>query len=152
MTLCGDNQGARNNKSLIMEKKNAFMKMWECRDLRPITEYLHMKIVRDRIQKKLIIDQIDYTKKVVECFGQQNAKPTYTPLPVGYQPKANQEVAKAEQRSYYQSIIGSLLFLALGTRPDIVHGVIMMSQFMVNPSEEHINRLLHIVCYILIQI
>ena len=76
-----------------MEKKNAFMKMWECRDLGPISEYLCMRIVRDRIQKKLIIDQIDYTKKVVECFGQQNAKPTYTPLPVGYQPKANEGVA-----------------------------------------------------------
>ena len=93
-----------NNKSLIMEKKNAFMNMWECRDLGPITEYLRMKIVRDRIQKKLIIDQIDYAKKVVERFGQPNAKLTYTPLPVGYQPKANQGVAKAEQRSYYQSI------------------------------------------------
>ena len=69
-----------NSKSLIMEKKNAFMKIWECRDLGPISEYLCMKIVRDRIQKKLIIDQIDYAKKVVDHFGQQNAKPTYTPL------------------------------------------------------------------------
>ena len=96
----------------------------------------------------MIIDQIDYAKKVVECFGQQNAKPTYTPLPVGYQPKANEGVAKPEQRSYYQSVIGSLLFLALGTQPDIVHAVIMMSQFMVNPSTDHINRSLHIVCYV----
>ena len=74
-----------------------------------------MKIVRNRKEKKLIIDQIDYAKKVVEHFGQENSKPTYTPLPVGYQPKANEGVAKPEQRSYYQSIIGLLLFLALGT-------------------------------------
>jgi hypothetical protein len=96
----------------------------------------------------LIIDQIDYAKKVVEHFGQQNAKPTYVLLPVGYQPKANEGIAKPEQRSYYQSIIGSLLYLALGTRPDIVHAVIMMSQFMVNPSEDHINKSLHIVHYV----
>jgi hypothetical protein len=85
----------------------------------------------------------NYAKKVVEHFGQQNAKPTYVPLPVGYQPKANEGTAKPEQRSYYQSIIGSLLYLALGTRPDIVHAVIMMSQFMVNPSEDHINKFTH---------
>jgi hypothetical protein len=133
---------------LLKEKKTAFMKMWECRDLGPISEYLSMKIVRDRNNKKLIIDQIDYAKKVVERFGQQNAKPTYVPLPVGYQPKANEGTAKPEQRSYYQSIIGSLLYLALGTRPDIVHAVIMMSQFMVNPSEDHINKSLHIVRYV----
>jgi hypothetical protein len=104
-----------NNMLLLKEKKTAFMKMWECRDLGPISEYLRMKIVRDRNNKKLIIDQIDYAKKVVEHFGQQNAKPTYIPLPVGYQPKVNEGIAKPEQRSYYQSIIGSLLYLALGT-------------------------------------
>jgi hypothetical protein len=93
-------------------------------------------------------DQINYAKKVVERFGQQNAKPTYVPLPVGYQPKANEGTAKPEQRSYYQSIIGSLLYLAPGTQPDIVHAVIMMSQFMVNPSEDHINKSLHIVRYV----
>src|SRR5258707_7827814 len=65
------------------------MKMWECRDLGQISEYLWMKIIRDKKQKKLIIDQIDYAKKIVEHFGQQNAKPTHTPLPVGYIPKAN---------------------------------------------------------------
>ena len=85
-----------NNMLLLKEKKNAFMKMWECRDLGPISEYLCMKIVRDRSSKKLIIDQIDYAKKVVEHFGQQNTKPTYVPLPVGYQPKANEGTTKPD--------------------------------------------------------
>ena len=41
-----------------------------------------------------------------------------------------------------------MLYLALGTQLDIVHAVIMMSQFMVNPSEDYINKGLHIVCYV----
>jgi hypothetical protein len=45
-----------------------------------------------------------------------------------------------EQINKFQSIIGSLLYLTLGTRPDIAYAVILMSQFMVNPSEEHINK------------
>ena len=139
-----------NNKKLLFQKKAEFMKKWECRDLGPITEYLRMKIVRDRTKKELIIDQIDYARKVVERFGQQDARPTYTPLPVGYNPKAQpKEIqAKPEQRSFYQSIIGSLLFLAIGTRADIAHATILMSQFMVNPSEEHIKNALHIVRYV----
>src|SRR5258708_17750649 len=47
-----------NNKTLLMEKKNAFMKKWECRDLGHISEYLKMQIVRDRKKKKLVVDQI----------------------------------------------------------------------------------------------
>ena len=64
-----------NNETLIKEKKTASMKKWECRDLGPISEYLQMDIRRYRKNRKLIIN---YAKKVVECFGQQNAKPTYS--------------------------------------------------------------------------
>ena len=96
----------------------------------------------------IIIDQIEYAKKIVNQFGQENAKPARTPLPAGYIPKPNDKQATSEQRSYYQSIIGSLLYLTLGTRPDIAHAVIMMSQFMVNPSEEHIQRALYIIKYV----
>ena len=96
----------------------------------------------------IVLDQIDYAKKVVERFGQSNAKPCRTPLPAGYVPAEFKGMATSTQRSYYQSIIGSLLYLCLGTRFDITNAVILMSQFMVNPSEEHINKSLYIIKYI----
>jgi hypothetical protein len=107
-----------------------------------------MKIVRDRHKKTLTIDQIDYANKIVKRFGQENCKPVTTPLPGGYKPQSFKGVATAQNRSKYQSIIGSLLYLTLGTRPDIAYAVILMSQFMTNPSEEHINKALHIVKYV----
>ena len=121
-----------NDYKLLMNAKSKFMKIWECRDMGSATEYLGMKIFRDRKRKLIIIDQIEYAKKIVNHFGQENAKPARTPLPAGYIPKPNDKQATSEQRSYYQSIIGSLLYLTLGTRPDIAHAVIMMLQFMVN--------------------
>ena len=38
------------------------------------------------IVTKLDFNKIDYAKKIVERFGQQNCKPTRTPLPAGYKP------------------------------------------------------------------
>ena len=137
-----------NNWKLLMNKKKQFMKLWECRDLGPVSEYLGMKIVRDRNRKLITIDQIDYASKVVHCFGQENCKPVTTPLPGGYKPQHCETEATSEQRSQYQSIIGSLLYLTLGTRPDIAYAVILMSQFMTNPSEEHIKKALYIVKYV----
>ena len=137
-----------NDYKLLMNAKSKFMKIWECRDMGSATEYLGMKIFQDRKRKLIIIDQIEYAKKIVNRFGQENAKPARTPLPAGYIPKPNDKQATSEQRSYYQSIIGSLLYLTLGTRPDIAHAVIMMSQFMVNPSEEHIQKALYIIKYV----
>jgi hypothetical protein len=36
----------------------------------------------------------------------------------------------------------------LGTRPDIAFVVIKMSQFSSNPTEEHLQKALYIVCYL----
>jgi len=138
------------NSKLLMNKKNAFMKKWECRDLGPISEYLGMKILRDRKSKILKIDQIDYAKKIVKRFGQENCHDVTTPLPGGYKPQSQSPDQRAtpEQLNYYQSIIGSLLYLTLGTRPDIAYAVILMSQFMSNPSEDHIKKAIHIIKYV----
>jgi hypothetical protein len=137
-----------NNRKLLMDKKKQFMLKWECRDLGPVSEYLGMKIVRDRHKKQITIDQIEYANKIVKRFGQENCKPVTTPLPGGYKPQSFDGEATSEQRSQFQSIIGSLLYLTLGTRPDIAYAVILMSQFMVNPSEEHIQKSLYIIKYV----
>ena len=128
--------------------KKSFMKLWDCRDLGPVKEYLGMKIVRDRKNRCLYIDQNAYALKVVNRFGMRNTKSTRVVLPTGYSQEANEGQCTPEQRTYYQSIIGSLLYLALGTRPDITYAVIMMSQFSANPSETHITKALHIVRYV----
>jgi hypothetical protein len=51
-------------------------------------------------------------------------------------------------RSKYQSVIGSLLYIMLGTRPDIAFAVIKMSQFCANPTAEHLQKALYIVRYL----
>ena len=43
----------------------------------------------------------------------------------------------AAEITRYQSIIGSLLYLMIGTRPDISYAVTHLSQFSTNPSEDH---------------
>ncbi len=136
------------NSSEISKVKNGFMKMWECKDLGKVKEYLGMKIEYNKNLGTLIINQEAYAKKVVARFGLENSKPTRTPLPTGYNPTAATLPCSKEQRHDYQMIIGSLLYLALGTRPDITYPVILMSQFCANPNQEHIQKALYIVKYV----
>ena len=49
--------------------------------------------------------------------------------------------------SWYQSVIGSLLYIMLGTWPDITYSIIKMLQFSANPTKEHLQKALYIVCY-----
>ena len=89
---------------------------------------------------KIYLDQVVYLEKVLECFGMQNVKATKVPLVEGYNPSENKGEIDPKIRADYQSIIGLLLYLMLGTCPDICHAVTKLSQFTANPSQEHLDR------------
>ena len=120
------------NKVAVKQVKKTFMDIWECRDLGEAREFLRMKIWRE--VKKIFLDQADYLKTVVERFGMSNARGATTPLPAGYVPVESKDQCTPEFRKTYQSIIGSLLYIMLGTRPDITYAVTKLAQFVANPS------------------
>ena len=135
-----------NNKKFLNEIKALFMKKWECRDLGEVKEFLRMRV--ERHGQTIKLDQRDYLKKVLERFSMINAKPAPTPLPTGQNPKAATDKALSKLLSDYQSIIGSLLYLMIGTRPDIAFAVTKLAQFATNPSQEHFDRAKYICHYL----
>ena len=52
-----------------------------------------------------------------------DAKAAQTPLPTSYKTEPFDGTATTALRSQYQSVIGSLLYLMLGTRPDLAFAV-----------------------------
>ena len=98
---------------------------------------------------KIHLDQCAYLEKVLQCCGMQNAHPVSTPLPAGYKPVPNTGMVDPALRSKYQMVIGSLLYLMLGTRPDICYAVTLLVQFAANPSQDHLNRALYICHYLI---
>ena len=65
------------------------------------------------------IDQVDYLHKVLQQFNLLNAKASPTPLPEGYQTCPNNGPADPDIRSKFRQVIGSPLYIMIGTRPDI---------------------------------
>ena len=106
---------------------------------------LRMRITRNG--KDIRLDQRDYLDKVLERFSMTNAKSAPTPLPSNWVPQLNKEKASPELLRNYQSIIGSLLYLMIGTRPDIAFAVTKLAQFSANPSQEHFERAKYICRY-----
>ena len=137
------------NCSYLRLKKAEFMKKWKSGDLGEAKEYLGMRITRDRVKKTLKLDQIAYADKVIKRFKLDNAKIAHTLLPSGYNPLPNLTQSTSNFCSRYQSIIRSLLYIILGTHPDIAQAVIKMSQFSSNPLEDHLQKALYIVRYLL---
>ena len=109
------------NKDAINRKKALFMAKWECQDLGDVTEFLHMQVKRNGLD--VIINQVDYLKKVLDRFQMTNTKAALTPLSSNWDLRENQGKATAAEITCYQSIIGILLYLMIGTHPDISYTV-----------------------------
>ena len=97
----------------------------------------------------IYLDQVDYLDKVLKHFGMESTKPAATPLPTGWQPTENKEPDPKCQVLYQSFIaIGSLLYIMLGTRPDICYTVAKLAQFASNPSQEHLEKAKYICHYL----
>jgi hypothetical protein len=108
-----------------------------------------MRITRNCIKRTLKLDQISYMEKVIKCFKLDNARVAQTPLSSSYNPLPNSTQSTSDLCNHYQSMIGSLLYIMLGTHPGIALAVIKMSQFSSNTMEDHLQKALYIMHYLI---
>jgi Reverse transcriptase (RNA-dependent DNA polymerase) len=133
-------------KHLVNNYKECFMHTWECHNLGETKEFLKMRITC--LKGVITLDQKDYLMTVLKHFKVYNVKEASTPLPSGYNPVPNKLSVNKKLHTKYQQVIGSLLYLMLGIRPDIAFAVMKMAQFAANPSEEHLTKALYICKYL----
>lgn len=67
----------------------------------------------------------------------ENCKPANTPLPPGAIFTKSNEDDRFEDTTDYRAAIGSLMFAAVTTRPDIAYATNLHSQFNGAPSQNH---------------
>eukprot|EP00954_Amorphochlora_amoebiformis_P005838 460476-Amorphochlora_amoeboformis.AAC.1 len=115
--------------------------------------FLGMQIIRDRKNKKLKLSQERYLKDVLNRFDMADAKPVKTPYNVSLKfTHSCNELTKEEQHYMsdkpYASVIGSLMYSAISTRPDISATVGVLSRYLSKPRPEHWKAAKHLLRYI----
>ena len=60
----------------------------------------------------------------------------------------SKEPVALDTKTYYQQIIGTLIYAAIGTRPDIAFVATRLSRFNNNPTEEHIKYTRYVLRYL----
>src|SRR6266702_53481 len=119
-------------------------------DMGEIQSYLSVNITRDHANCTMEINQTDYIQQVVEMFGMRDANPVYTPLPAGMEAHLvkYKDQASTSEIKKYQQIIGSLLYVQIRSRPDILFAVACLSQFTSNPSWQHLHLAKYVLAYL----
>ena len=141
------------SKSDINSVITQLEKHFKLRRLGPIDFLLGVKVERDRPNKTIHLSQKQYTLDMLARYNFSGCTPVSTPLNPGTAlseaqcPSTPEEVE--EMRSIpYISAVGSLLYLAIATRPDIAYAVGLLARFNTRPGKAHWAAVKHLFRYL----
>jgi hypothetical protein len=134
------------DRAQMIQFKEALMQTYAMREIGDVQWFLGIRILRDRDQRRLWLSQDSYIDKIVKRFGLETRKTPDTPMTEPLQ--KNEGIATAQQIHEYQQKVGSLLYAAIITRPDIALTAAKLSEFVQNPSRQHIDAVDRAICYL----
>jgi len=129
------------------EIKRLLQAKYKMCDLGAVKRFLGIEIEREE-DGSISICQRTYIDTILKRFGQQDAKSAKTPLDHQVDLANTNCEDKLANRKEYLSIVGSLMYAALGTRPDIAFSVTALSRYNVQPLEMHLTAARRVLRYL----
>ena len=129
--------------------------VWTISDLGTVCFVIGITVAWDRPNHTVMLLQMALIDKIIAQFGQKNASPAPVPMDPGlklWRPDYKKlSCDKLDQitKLPYRSLVGCLLYLSIGTRPDITYAVQQLSQFLDCYTYAHWNTALWVVQYLL---
>lgn len=142
------------SKAVITDFKSQLRIKWTVSDLGPPRFCLGIALERDRAMRTISLSQTALIDRVVQQFGLKDAVPVSTPMDPGLQLSRKLHMPSTDDehhlmsRTPYRSLVGSLMYLAIGTRPDIAYAVQQLCKFLDCYGHAHWEAAKRVVCYL----
>lgn len=110
MLIAGNDEHKIN--SIVDDLKFEF----KMKDLGQVRRFMGLNVTFDKESNLLVVDQNHYIQKIIDQFEMSDCNPCLTPI------DANLKIKKENNgptTKPFRELVGSLMFLALGSRPDI---------------------------------
>ena len=152
-TYTDDTFGASNNEEEMRRRIDEIGKVWEIKDVGETEYFLGMRVQQDLEQGTVRLTQLPYWEHVMGRFDLGHIPPRNTPLPVGLTLDSNMSPKTESEKKVmgdkpYCSILGTVMWGQLATRPDLSFSVSLLACFQANPGIEHWKALMHVIGYI----
>ena len=152
-TYTDDIFGASSSDEETKNRKDEIGKVWEIKDVGETEYFLGMRVQQDLTAGTIRLTQRPYWEHVINRFNLESVVPRNIPLPAGIvldsnmSPKTDSERKEMDDKPY-RSILGSVMWGQLATRPDLSFSVSLLARFQANPGSDHWNALMHVIGYI----
>ena len=88
-----------------------------------------LKVHRNRKSKTIHLLQGPYIHKVLTRFGMNSVNPTHTPLSTNENLMKTEDLPTPYNNELYAELVGSLMYTAVGSRPDLTHSISLKSVY-----------------------
>jgi len=109
---------------------------------------LGITCIQDRSNGKIGLKQELYIDKLIDRYGLTDSKVVSTPSDPNMILMKNDGISNSCDKSLYQSLVGSLLYVALATRPDIQFAVSTVAKYCSEPNQSHLTAAKRILRYL----
>jgi hypothetical protein len=134
LTIAGTHLG------LIEDVKARLSSRFKMKDLGEVHYLLKMEIRRDRKRKLLSLSQHQYVQELLKRFNMEDCSTEPTPQAKSVELVKEEKLSKeqmAAQPFDFRGLVGSLMYLVRGTRPDIANAVRELSKFLSCYNRTH---------------
>jgi transposase InsO family protein len=110
--------------------------------------FVGLQIERNRVNKTMFIHQQAYTSRVLEKYGGKREIAVGMPADPNVILSPVEDELQVLENFPYREIVGSLMFLAIVSRPDIAYAVNSVSRFLNRHNRAHWQALQRILKYL----
>ena len=130
----------------VHKDKETLKKKYHMTDLGEISWILSIHVTQDHKEGWITLSQQKYLEEVLERFDKANIRPISTPsLPNHHLVHLPSPEVDAK---HFQHALRALMYLMLGTRPDIAYTIAALGHHAANPGIKHQHALDHLFRYL----
>ncbi|RVW55346.1 Retrovirus-related Pol polyprotein from transposon RE1 [Vitis vinifera] len=120
--------------------QNYLSREFEMKDLGSLKYFLGIEVSRS--SEGIFLSQRKYALDLLQETGMSGCQPVNIPIEEGLKLCAEPNQVSTD-KGRYQRLVGRLMYLA-HTRPDLAYALSVVSQYMHNPGEQHMNAVMRI--------
>ncbi|KAG2018571.1 hypothetical protein CC2G_015308 [Coprinopsis cinerea AmutBmut pab1-1] len=113
-------------------------------DFGPVSMFLGIRVLRDRPNRRLWLSQSPFIQTLLDDWGMDKCRGVATPMEGFLDDLPDTDVAPFpfinpdNMKRKYQSLVGSLIYLATCTRPDIAYVAMSLGRHSADPKMKHL--------------
>jgi hypothetical protein len=138
----------------VLDKLKGYLQShFTLKDLGALKFCLGFEVNRNRAKRQILLHQTAFAKDILDRALMTDCKPRSTPMVPGIllhksmSPQSNEE-KEFMSKVPYRNIVGALLYLVSGTRPDLAFAVHQVCRHMQNPGKPHWEAVKQILRYL----